>query len=193
MVRGVLVDGAVNDSEASGLRVWLSQHPEATEHFPGRELSSLLSRIFADGAIDPGERRMLHEYLNGLLSQTSSGARVSQEPGAGQGLAVALFDDPPPEVGFSGNRFVFTGEFAYGSRSECAALVQSLGGVAASSVSGTVDFVVVGEFGSENWLTSSYGRKLQKAVDLRSEGVAISVIREQHWLAEAYRSPGATA
>jgi hypothetical protein len=41
--------------------------------------------------------------------------------------------------------------------------------------------VIVGEGGSRDWLHSSYGRKIQEAVDYRDKGAMISIIPERHW------------
>jgi hypothetical protein len=43
-------------------------------------------------------------------------------------------------------------------------------------------FLVIGTFGSEDWAHSSFGRKIEKAMDLRRRGVSsIRIVGEDHW------------
>lgn len=52
---------------------------------------------------------------------------------------------------------------------------------AASSVSKKVNFLVIGEIGSQAWRHSSCGRKIEAAVELREAGVPLRIISEPHW------------
>lgn len=50
-----------------------------------------------------------------------------------------------------------------------------------NSVSKKVHFLVVSSIGNDQWLHSSYGTKIKKAVELRNSGVPIAIISETHW------------
>ncbi|MDT4807550.1 hypothetical protein FQZ97_403990 [compost metagenome] len=69
-----------------------------------------------------------------------------------------------PEFKWNGRLFVFTGVMAYGPRKDCEALV-----------------IVIGTVGNEQWLHSTYGTKITKAVELRESGAQISIVSEEHW------------
>ena len=45
-------------------------------------------------------------------------------------------------------------------------------------VSGLTDYLVVGNLGSEQWYYGSYGRKIEKAIELQNQGKPISIIEE---------------
>eukprot|EP01132_Coremiostelium_polycephalum_P018442 gene18442-21984_t len=60
-------------------------------------------------------------------------------------------------------------------------LVVERGGLIGNSVSKKVHFLVVGSVGNEQWLHSSYGTKIKKAVELRNSGIPIAIISETHW------------
>ena len=67
----------------------------------------------------------------------------------------------PQAAPLAGKTFVFTGTLTRMGRSEAKALVESLGGTVASSVTKTTDYVVAGE---------AAGSKMEKA---RQAGIAI--------------------
>lgn len=70
---------------------------------------------------------------------------------------------------------------AYGPRKHCEALVVERGGLIGGSVSKKVNFLVIGSIGNDQWLHSSYGLKIKKAVELRDTGVPIAIVSEEHW------------
>jgi len=76
---------------------------------------------------------------------------------------------------------MFTGAMAFGPRKDCEVLVKERGGVICASVSRKVRYLVVGGIGNDQWLHSSYGTKIKKAVELREGGATLSIISEEHW------------
>ena len=98
--------------------------------------------------------------------------------------AVVPLDDPAPPIVFQGRRFVFTGDFAIGDRSEHEQAVIDRGGEVARNVSKRVAYVVIGEHGSADWKHGTFGTKVERAVHLRDEGGAsIAIVTERHWRA----------
>lgn len=186
MAKGVIYDGVVSIGEMAGLSAWLDAHPAASAHFPGRELADRLRQIYADGVVSADERESLLSYLTLL-----TGAADASATAAGDRPTALPLDRPPPTLQFSGGVFVFTGSFALGSREECTNLTLALGGAVKTSVSRAVDYLVVGGLGSEAWITASYGRKIERAAELRAAGQPIAIVEEVHWLESVRRSPGA--
>ena len=98
--------------------------------------------------------------------------------------------DQPPEVFFSGMRFLFTGKFAYGSRKKCASEVTARGGEVVENPSRWIDFLVVAR-GEENASPSS--AKASCCLHSRAIGWPCLVITEELWaesLANPQSSPG---
>ncbi len=71
-----------------------------------------------------------------------------------------------PEIEFRGRTFLFTGKMVWGSRSNATRLVESLGGIVSTSktVSGVIDFLILGEDVEKGWTKLAYGGKLAGAV-----------------------------
>jgi NAD-dependent DNA ligase len=75
-----------------------------------------------------------------------------------------------------------TGEFLYGTRAACERATMKAGGTCSDSVSRHVAYLVVGTRVSPNWAHTSFGRKIQKAVELQEDGHSVEIISERRWL-----------
>ena len=176
IARALIFDGIVSEDESRLLREWLHAHPAAVASFPGRELAQRLHLMYRDGVADEEERAELKLYLESLV-----GVPRGESP-AQDWTTQSPFDDPAPPVDATGRSFCFTGTFAYGKRTKCIAVIEERGGISLPRVTRELDFLVVGEIGSDAWLTSSYGRKIETAMNHRSKGHPIRLVRESHWL-----------
>jgi NAD-dependent DNA ligase len=176
LCKGLLADGVVNDAEARFLHEWIRGHEEQAEKWPVSAICRRLDSIFADGRIDETERA----DLQALLSTVVGGAVTTE---LAQGGSALPLDAPPPTIDWIGQVFVFTGQFAYGTRAICEREVEGRGGACTSSISRRTNYVVIGTFTSRDWKFSSFGTKIQAAVDYRSRGIPIRIIGEDHWAA----------
>ena len=95
------------------------------------------------------------------------------------------FDQPRPKVIFPGKTFLFTGQFAFGSRKACQKAVALHGGMPSEQkeASHSIDYLVVGSEGSKAWSKGSYGNKIESAVLVRREHGKPAIISEEHWVA----------
>jgi hypothetical protein len=41
--------------------------------------------------------------------------------------------------------------------------------------------LVIGEIGSQDWLHSTHGRKIEKAIEYNDTGAKIAIVPEKHW------------
>jgi hypothetical protein len=53
--------------------------------------------------------------------------------------------------------------------------------VSDSTPSGSSHYLVIGVFASRDWMYTNYGRKIERAVELRQCGSGIAIISEEHW------------
>lgn len=44
------------------------------------------------------------------------------------------------------------------------------------------DYLIVGLFGSEDWIHASFGRKIETALKMREKGHQIYIVPEEHWI-----------
>lgn len=176
--RGILADGEVNQSEGTFLLGWLDRHREFQDTFPFNALYPRVRDALEDGVLDLDEQRDLLEALSATV-----GGEIAAPTGSNSLSTELPFDNPCPTILYAASVFVVTGVFTYGKRRAVCYTIESRGGAVRSVVSGNTDYVVVGEVGSRDWLHSSYGRKIQQAVELRQAGAMISIVPERHWAA----------
>lgn len=176
LAKGMLVDGVVTDDEARYLQAWGANHPDALCQWPLNLIFARLEQSFSDGRIDEAERRELQELLAALVGGTAS-LLLGYE-----GATTLPLDTPPPLICWGPDEvYVFTGRFAYGTRADCQREATQRGSTCERNITRRTSFLVIGTFGSEDWAHSSYGRKIQRAVDLRESGFALRIVGEDHW------------
>lgn len=176
LLGAVAADGEILAAELHALRDWLDAHEHMRTLWPYDEVSALITGVLADGRIDPAEHALVLAWFRSL-----SAARV--QAGDAQAELAAI---PPlsgicaacPEIQFAGMRFCFTGESSRCSREELAAAVVRLGGTVTTAVSGQTNFLVVGADGNPCWSYACYGRKIEKAMELRREGARVVIVHE---------------
>lgn len=172
LIKGIVADQEVTVREAEILSGWVSNHPEIAGDWPCNVLVCRLNRIFEDERVDDDEREELKDVLLEIVGQSES---LIETPTTALPLCR-----PAPEVIFDQNTFVLTGRFAYGPRRVCEAEVLERGGRVSNLVTLQTSYLVIGSVGSRDWIHSSWGRKIEKAVQYRPL-CPIAVISERHW------------
>lgn len=175
LAKGVLADGDVTEEEAFLLMNWADDHPEIIQGWPGNVLYRRLRRIFEDGHASEEEREDLKELLE-LMVGGDAGMI-----GGETATSHLPLDRPVPVIEVPDRVFVFTGRFAYGTRKAIQEAVKRVGGWPEPRVTTKTDYLVVGTFGSRDWAQTSFGRKIQKAVEYRDRHSRPQIVSERHW------------
>lgn len=177
LCRGVLADGHVNEQEAWFIKDWIERNGAFVGRYPFSVIYARLESILRDGRIDTDESADLHDTLVRFV-----GGEACDLEAETASLASSLpLDQPSPAVEHAGRVFVVTGTFTHGARSIVADSIQSRGGVLANAPSKQTHFLVIGELGSRDWISSNAGRKIQKAIELREQGAQLKIVSEAHW------------
>ncbi|MEQ8397275.1 BRCT domain-containing protein [Thalassobaculum sp.] len=173
IAHGLMADGKIDQVEAEYLRKWLTNNVSLTENPIIGTLLSRVSAFLSDGVLDQDEALELFDTLRRFTGGQShlDGLQKSSE------LPI---DYPPPVIQVDRSAFCFTGTFAFGSRKDCAAAVERLGGIHAPLNKGT-RYLVIGVYATGSWAHSSFGRKIEKALRLKETGVPIAIVGEEHW------------
>lgn len=175
--KGIVADNVVNQAEAEFLRNWLTQSRQASDNPVIANLLEKVSAMLQDGVLDDEESRELLGVLRRITSDESAIGELAK-------TTNLPIDDPMPQVAFPGNSFVFTGTCVFGTRKECHGATESLGGVCSSTITKSVDYLVLGTYVTDSWAHENYGRKIEKAMEYRDSGVPIAIITEEHWINE---------
>lgn len=175
LCRGCLFDGAVSELEANALLRWMESNREIAQQWPANVLYRRISRMMSDGQLDSDEQR---ELIETLMELTGAPAPVASVKSGSTALPLCA---PLPVVTFTGKLFCFTGKFVSGTRAQVQEAVVALGADVKDSPTNTTNYLVIGSVGSTDWIHSTHGRKIEKAVKLRAEGKLISIIAEEYW------------
>jgi len=173
MARGMMADDVLSDAEIEYMYKWLAASSGTTQNPMINTLAARFEDVLADGIVDEEERQDLLAALKAL-------AGPDFEMGEALKSTTLPLCAPAPQIAFPSARFTFTGAFVFGTRKACEAAVEERGGKGGSLRKDT-QFLVIGEYASDDWIHSTYGRKIEKAVDLRDAGVPINIISEAHW------------
>ena len=174
MCRMALADGAVDDAEARYLLQWIESNYQAIQQWPGNVLYERVATALIDGRIDPEEESELLE----IIHKVAGGEPQADAPRVSGAIP---FDDPAPPITFPDRSFLLTGQFVYGSRKLVSAAIEERGGILSATCTKKTQFLVIGTFGSDEWLHSTHGLKIMRAVELKEAGAGPAIVSERHW------------
>jgi len=176
LMAGITSDGTITETELRGLSAWLADHDQLKTCWPYDEVDSLITTVLADGKIDDAEHQLLQNFLGEFVAVLDNRTIVS--PKINEKTTLVGLCAVCPEIEFSGSKFCFTGASAKYSRTEFTSLVKRLGGEVVGAVSSTLNYLVIGADGNPCWAYACYGRKVEKAVELRKQGARILLVHE---------------
>lgn len=194
LVAGIGSDGQVSVDELCGLADWLLEYEHLKTCWPYDEIESLVSGVLEDGKIDPKEHDMLMVFFGEFVSVLDSKTVVRTQ--GREGATVVGLCAVGPEIRFLDSIFCLTGSSHKYTRQDFSAAIADRGGTAVGSVSKKVHYLVIGADGNPCWAYACYGRKVERAVELRKEGHHIVIVHEKDFhdaVAELPRRSGPKA
>jgi NAD-dependent DNA ligase len=173
IARGLVADDHLHEKEAAFLQKWLAANLHITDQPVIRTLYQRIKEMLKDGTLDQDEQAELLDTLKIFSNQDIELGEVLK--------ATSLpLDDPEPPLSFAGQRYCFTGTFAFGQRKECEQAVAEMGAEVGSLTQKT-NVLVIGIYATESWKHSSFGNKIIKACEWRDAGRPIVLVSEPHW------------
>ncbi|MBT0962637.1 BRCT domain-containing protein [Denitromonas iodatirespirans] len=173
---GIVSDGQITEAELEGLSGWLTDHEHLRTCWPYDEIDSLIVGVMNDRKIDDHEHALLKSFFSEFVAIMDD--RTINRPIVSDGTNIIGLCAVCPEIEFTSSTFCFTGASSRYTRSELAATVERLGGTFAPNVTKGIKYLVIGADGNPCWAYACYGRKVEKAVQLRKSGVRVLIIHE---------------
>lgn len=170
---GTASDGVLNDQEITAMSSWLERNESVREIWPASVIVQRLATILEDGIITDEERA---DLLTTVRQVTGSD---TDESGLGYEASTEVWEDAVDGLTIAGSMFCLTGDFVSGDRESVDTMLRCLGAETNSSVNKSVTYLVIGTLASRDWLYTSHGRKIEKALLLKREGCPIKVITER--------------
>ena len=127
-----------------------------------------MTAVLADGKVNVQEQNILRDFFSEFTAVLDDRTIVS--PSIKQGESLVGLCAVCPEIEFGGKKFCFTGTSTKHTRSELSVTIARLGGEVVNSLTSTVSYLVIGADGNPCWAYACYGRKVEKAVEMRKAG-----------------------
>lgn len=174
---GILADGVIDDKEVRDLEKWLEENTHLSTYYPYDEIRSLILSIVSDGKIEDEEKLVLKAYLNQFvnLENKEIEEQINRET---NDINISGHCTSDPEIELDGKTFCITGVLKSGNRASLEKKISDLGGIPTKTLTKKTDYLIVGDNGNQAWAFACYGRKVEKALDLRKNGHKISLIHE---------------
>lgn len=173
--KGIIADGVVVHQEAVYIANWLDANRDYAKSWPMNVLYSRIKEMLLDNVLDSDEESELVD----LLLKFTGGKSIEEEM---QNASTQLpLDDPAPQIVIPNQVFCFTGKFHFGSRAKCEKAVLDLQARVQGNPTMQTNYLVIGLAGSRDWIHSTHGRKIEKAVEYRSCGHGVKIVSEEHW------------
>lgn len=174
---GILADGIIDDKEVVDLERWLEENTHLSSYYPYDEIRSLILSIVSDGKIEEEEKLVLKAYLNQFvnLENKEIEKQINRET---NDINISGHCTSDPEIELDGKTFCITGVLKSGNRASLEKTISDLGGISTRTLTKKTDYLIVGDNGNQAWAFACYGRKVEKALDLRKNGHKISLIHE---------------
>ena len=163
----------LNDMDISALSAWLESNTEVKDRWPANVIVSRLESILEDGIVTEGERSDFLTTVNQFIGPEFDSSDVTIE------ASTAVWEDQVEALDFEGSTFCLTGDFVSGDQDSVDTMLKCKGAVTQPNVNKDVDYLEIGPLASRNWLYTSHGRKIEKALLLKREGTQVTIITER--------------
>ena len=175
LAHGMVADEKINQLEAEYLLKWLVANKEASANPVVENLLHRVSDMLHDNILDKDEAKELLETLKGLTGGNFELGEMIKS-------TKLPLTEPKPEIIFQGHCFCFTGTFVFGKRTECEQETEKRGGIISKTIKNNLDYLVIGIDATDSWVHSTFGLKIEKALELNKKSADIKIISEANWV-----------
>jgi len=168
--KGVLSDNKINEDEKKFLLDWIKKHNLANH--------TLVKDLYL--ALNDKDKN-LDDLKNTLITFTG-GVTPSNEI---KSMSTSLpIEKDLSTIEFKNKIFCLTGKFgsAIGNRKVIEDIIVDKGGICKDTVTHDLNYLVIGEFASDDWIHSTSGRKIEKAMNYRANSSNLKIISEEQLL-----------
>ncbi|RDX35035.1 NAD-dependent DNA ligase [Kangiella sp. HD9-110m-PIT-SAG06] len=177
ILAGVVADSQITEKELSGLSDWLMEHEDLRSCWPYDEVDSLITVVLSDQVIDEKEHKLLMAFFSEFIDlyddKTLTAPLFSNDNSTIQGVCATC-----PEIVFEESLFCVTGASGSYSRKEFFEVIESLGGKTTKNLTQKVNYLIIGSEGNPCWAYACYGRKVEKAINMRKKGLPLVIVHE---------------
>lgn len=162
IVEKIMVDELITENEINDLKIWLDHNIQLIGNYPFDKINNIVNQVLNDGQITDEEfndlNMVFNEFINPLNSTNDN------------------------IISIENHCFCLTGTFNNGSKEDIEQKIIDKGGICSKGVSAKINYLIVGDGGSDAWKFGNYGGKVQKAMELKEKGKQIEIISEEDFI-----------
>jgi len=189
-LHGIISDGVITEDEILALKQWMDVHDGNKNRWPYREIYSLIKKVMEDGKISEDEHDSMMKFFSNFaevknISYLKDDTLYINRFMNSQAPVLKTVDDiidKDRHIYFKNKVFIFTGQMRNGKRKIMEDILKNLGGIPRQIVNKKTDYIVVGSMSNRCWTYSTYGRKIEKAMELNLKGADIKFIDEDFFI-----------
>lgn len=170
LLSGFAADAIITHTEVRALQSWIDDWGHLKGLWPYDECETIVTWMISNNRIAAEAPQLLELAKMFPLA----GAAATEVPA----LTLAGVCATQPEIIFGDRQFVFTGESRRAGRDAMAARVSEKRGLSHDRITLDTDYLVVCDEGNQHWAFCCYGRKVEKAFQLRMGGHRIQIVHE---------------
>jgi hypothetical protein len=179
LLQGILADNYISDREIKNLQHWLFENEFLQTSYPYDEIFSMITGILSDGMITDEERNILMAYFSSFVDlRNSYNLNEKTLIDLRNTFNINGLCAVDPDIHFDSSVFCITGESKKASRNEMAGIIFDMGGEFKNNITKETKYLIVGADGSPCWAFACYGRKVEKALEMRKKGSSIMIVHE---------------
>jgi len=172
LVSGIVADRLINAAELIKLQEWLQDNAFLSGTWPFDDLFRFVENMITQKHVSPESYDALLKFCDVI--------NVIPEIGETNGKKlVEAVSEVMAQILIPESSFCITGASKLYTRRQIAEIVELHGGYMQDSVSGKLDYLVVCDDKNACWAFASYGRKVEKAIQLKAKGKGPAVIYEE--------------
>lgn len=163
ILSGITADGEINEEEIDFLNHWLDEHLFLRKTWLFDEIYRVTKEIVFTRHLSPNLLSEIQKITNMVASDLG-------ETDNSKLIENIKLDTEHSEIVIEGKSFCITGNSLYNTRREIVEMIESNGGVAMTAVSSKTNYLLICDEKNSCWAFASYGRKVEKALQLQSSG-----------------------
>lgn len=163
ILSGITADGEINEEEIDFLNHWLDEHLFLRKTWLFDEIYRVTKEIVFTRHLSPNLLAEIQKITNMVASDLGNTDNSKL-------IENIKLDTDISEITIEGKTFCITGNSLYNSRKEIVEMIEDHGGTAMNGVSSKTDYLLICDEKNSCWAFASYGRKVEKALQLQKSG-----------------------
>jgi hypothetical protein len=185
ILHGILSDNNITKEELEGLENWIEDHPDMMGAYPYDEIEALLFAVLEDGKVTGEEQDLLKVYFSQFVDVKNTAINQNELETLRRSMSIPLICTMNANIIFEDKLFCFTGISSRGKRNDIAEKITLLGGQYNDTMVKGTHYLIVGDKNNPCWVFSCYGRKIERAIEDRTAGLPIQIVKEVDFWDEA--------